>query len=161
MLDAICGRRAETASRVSTASSRSSKKKRRGTHALVGQNRGTVDEELVLDGDVVSEDGDVLDAGLARRADKEEGARSVQDPRRLSVRKGDERRERTQRPTLEFQPMMELMIQACSLTFALAMMTHRCRRTPAPILQPGPMTTLGPMSAVGSTSAVCSGRARR
>lgn len=41
--------------------------------------------------------------------------------------------------------MMELMIQACSLTVALAMTTHRCRRTPAPILHPGPITTLGPM----------------
>lgn len=49
------------------------------------------------------------------------------------------------RPTDEFHPMMDDMIHAWSLTLALAMTTHRCRRTPAPILAPGPMTTLGPM----------------
>lgn len=54
--------------------------------------------------------------------------------------------------------MMELMIHACSLTLALAMTTHRCRRTPAPILHPGPITTLGPMLEKGR-NAVGSGRA--
>lgn len=67
---------------------------------------------------------------------------------------------RAHRPTDEFQPMMDDMIHACSLTWALDMMTHRCSLTPAPILQPGPMTTLGPIRAVGSTSAVCGTRAQ-
>lgn len=32
----------------------------KATHALVGKDRGTVDEKLILDGHIVSENGNVL-----------------------------------------------------------------------------------------------------
>jgi len=101
----------------------------------VRQDRGTVDVKLVLDADVVTENGNVFHAPL----------HMLDEHLVLKL---------TQRPTVLFQPMIELAIHAWSRTSALERITQRWRRTPLPILAPGPMTTFGPMTAVGSISAV-------
>jgi hypothetical protein len=108
----------------------------------VGKNGCTANVDLVLDGDIISEHGDVLHTALSvERVSAPQFFQCVGIHRSVH-------RKLTQRPTELFQPMIELATQACSLTTALLMMTQRCSLAPAPTLAPGPMTTLGPMSAV-------------
>ena len=74
------------------------------TYALVRQDRSAIDVQLILDGDIVTKDSNVFDTslGLARSYGL-----------------------LTHRPTLLFQPMIELATQAWSRTTALDKTTAR------------------------------------
>jgi hypothetical protein len=51
------------------------------TYALVGQDGSAVDVEFVLDGDIVSEDGDVLNAALRSQSPRYARKHSPNDRR--------------------------------------------------------------------------------
>jgi hypothetical protein len=86
---------------------------RPNTYALVRQYGCAVDVELVLDGHVVTQDGDVFHSAL----NKNDILAFDSDISKHELR--------THRPTVLFHPIIELMIHAWSRMLALFIMTHR------------------------------------